>query len=143
MADKPMALNISLGRDYAERFDWLKTQFKAWAFTCTGAIMYYEDKKNNKADEATLYAYQLGMSACKGIAPTYHVALLDKPTIVWDFNSLLLCLQMMFSFMLTDETKPLRICKHCQNIFAASHHNAVFCGHTCKNRYGVYKSRGK
>jgi hypothetical protein len=65
--------------------------------------MYYIDRDVHKADESALYAYRLGMSCFKGIAPTYHVALFDeKPTIVWEFNSLLLGVQMMFSFMLTD-----------------------------------------
>ena len=119
----------------------LKAQFKAWAFTCTSAIMHYEDK--DKFDESTLLAYKLGMLAFKGTSPTYHVALFDKPTIVWDFHSLLLGIQMMFSFMLTDEAKPLRICKHCNAIFAATNHNSVFCSPKCKNQHNVYKSRGK
>ena len=45
---------------------------------------------------------QEGMTAFGGIAPTYRIALLDKPTIIWDFHSLMLGIQMMFSFMLTD-----------------------------------------
>jgi len=141
MSDKPMSLNISMGRDYAERFDWLVKQFKSWSFTCTGAILYYEDL--DTADEITLHLYRQGMAAFKGISPTYHVALLDKPTIVWEFHSLLLGIQMMFSFMLTDTAKPLRICRYCNRVFAAGHHNAVFCGSACKNKYNVYKSRGK
>jgi len=144
MGDRPMALNISLSRDYSERYDWLKMQFQSWSFICTGAILYYVDRDVHKADESALYAYRLGMAAFKGISPTYHVALFDeKPTIVWEFNSLLLCLQMMFSFMLTDEAKPLRICKHCGDIFATSHHKSVFCSGRCKNQFNVYKSRGK
>ena len=83
------------------------------------------------------------MSAFGGIAPTYHIALLDKPTIVWDFHSLLLGVQMMFSFMLTDDKKPLRCCKHCQKVFMAGHPNAAFCSPRCKNQYNVYKGRAK
>ena len=48
-----------------------------------------------------------------GIAPIYHIELLERPTIVWDFHSLLLGVQMMFSFMLTDEKSSLKVCKHC------------------------------
>ncbi|MDR2559271.1 MAG: hypothetical protein LBC86_07005 [Oscillospiraceae bacterium] len=144
MGKRPMALNIMFARDYAERYEWLKMQFKSWAFTCMTAIMYYHDRDVHKADEAVLYTYRQAMSAFKGIAPTYHVALFDeKPTITWEFNSLLLGIQMMFSFMLTDGTKPLRMCKHCKNTFAATHHNAVFCSGKCKNQYNVYKSRGR
>ena len=83
------------------------------------------------------------MAAFGGVAPTYHIQLLDRPTIVWDFHSLLLGVQMMFSFMLTDEKRPLRTCKHCMKVFAAGHPNAAFCSPRCKNRYNVYKSRGK
>ena len=34
-----------------------------------------------------------------------------------NFHSLLLGVQMMFSFMLTDEKSTLRVCKHCGNAF--------------------------
>ena len=51
--------------------------------------------------------------------------------------------QMMFSFMLTDEKSTLRVCKHCGNAFIANRPNSVFCSGRCKNRYNVYKSRAK
>ena len=50
---------------------------------------------------------------------------------------------MMFSFMLTDTEKPIRICKHCLQTFVASRPSAVFCSPQCKNKYNVYKSRAK
>lgn len=53
------------------------------------------------------------MAAFCGIAPNYHIELLGKPTIYWDFHSLLLGIQMMFSFMLVDDDQPLCLCKHC------------------------------
>lgn len=48
------------------------------------------------------------MAAFGGIAPTYRIELHDRPTIVWGFHSLLLGVQMMFSFMLTDEKSSLK-----------------------------------
>lgn len=86
---------------------------------------------------------QQGMEAFGGIAPTYRIALLDKPTIVWDFHSLMLGIQMMFSFMLTDSDKPIRLCRHCTQAFVASRPSAVFCSPQCKNKHNVYKSRAK
>ena len=83
------------------------------------------------------------MAAFGGIAPSYHIELLDKPTIYWDFHSLLLGIQMMFSFMLVDGDQPLRLCKHCQKVFLGSRSNAAFCSPRCKNQYNVYKSREK
>jgi predicted nucleic acid-binding Zn ribbon protein len=105
------------------------------------SFLYYEDYDN--IDETTRDLYRQGMAPFGGISPTYHILLLDKPTIVWDFYSLLLGTQMMFSFMLTDERKPLRCCRHCQKAFAANHPNAVFCSPRCKNQYNVYKGRAK
>lgn len=140
-SNEPQALNMSFQREYAERYDWLVMQFKDWAFTFVSSFLYYEDY--DKVDEATRDLYRQGMAAFGGIAPTYHIALLDRPTIVWDFHSLLLGVQMMFSFMLTDEKMTLRSCKHCTKVFAAKHPNAAFCSPRCKNQYNVYKSRGK
>ncbi|MCL2774323.1 MAG: hypothetical protein FWD71_13375 [Oscillospiraceae bacterium] len=139
--DSSMATAMSLQRDYAERYDWLVTQFRDWAFTLVSSFLYYEDYDH--IDETTRDLYRQGISTFGGTAPTYHIALYDKPTIVWDFHSLLLGVQMMFSFMLTDEKKPLRVCKHCTAVFAATHPNAVFCSPKCKNQYNVYKSREK
>jgi len=140
-SNEPMAMNMSFQREYAENYDWLLAQFKDWAFTFTTSYLYYEDY--DKLDETTRNLYRLGMAAFGGVAPTYHIALLDKPTIVWDFHSLLLGIQMMFSFILTDETNPLRACRHCHKAFIAGHPNAAFCSPQCKNQYNVYKSRGK
>ena len=75
-----------------------------------------------------------GVAAFGGIAPTYRIALLDKPTIVWDFHSLLIGLQMMFSFMLAEDKTPLRMCDHCDIIFIAKRKNQYFCSDKCRRK---------
>ena len=141
MTDKPMAVNMSFQREYAEPYEWMKQQFIDWAFTYVTSMLYYEDY--DKMNSETRRFMQDSMAAFGGNVPTYHIALLDKPTIVWDFHSLLLGIQMMFSFMLTDSEKPIRLCKHCTKAFVASRPSAVFCSPQCKNKYNVYKSRAK
>ena len=89
-----------------QAYDWVAQQFKDWAFTLTTSILYYNDY--DLIDEDTRNLYRKGMAAFGGIAPSYHIELLDKPTIYWDFHSLLLGIQMMFSFLLVDGEKPLR-----------------------------------
>ena len=116
--DEPMAKNMSFQREYAEPYDWVAQQFKDWAFTLTTAILYYNDY--DSIDEDARGLYRKAMAAFGGIAPSYHIELLDKPTIYWDFHSLLLGIQMMFSFMLVDGDQPLRLCKHCQKVFLGS-----------------------
>ena len=140
-ASEPMAKTMSFQREYAEAYDWVAQQFKDWAFTLTTSILYYNDY--DLIDEDTRNLYRKGMAAFGGIAPSYHIELLDKPTIYWDFHSLLLGIQMMFSFLLVDGEKPLRLCKHCQKVFLSSRSNSAFCSPRCKNQYNVYKTRAK
>ena len=140
MVKRPMALNMVFQREYAERYDWIVKQFKDWAFTFFTSVLYYE---NEDTDDTTRAIYKEAMACFDGIAPTYHIELRDKPTMVWDFHSLLVGVQMMFSFMLVNDKNPLKICKHCNTVFKASRPSAVFCSPQCKNRYNVYKSRKK
>ena len=137
----PLAQNMSFQREYAEPYDWLALQFKDWAFTFVARYLYYKDR--GTVAEESLVGYKLGVAAFGGVAPTYHIELLDKPTIVWDFHSLSLGIQMMFSFMLTDEKHPLRMCEQCHRIFMAKRTDAKFCSPECKNQYGVDKHRDR
>ena len=71
--------------------------------------------------------------------PTYHIALYDTPTIVWDFHSLLLGIQLMFSFMLADDENPLRICRNCAKVYVAKSKNQDFCGTEYRKLYDARK----
>lgn len=141
MKNKPQAVMMSFQREYAESYDWLVEVFRDWAFTFFSSFLYYQDY--DKLDENERSLYRQGMAAFGGVAPTYHIELRERPTLVWDFNSLLLCVQMMFSFMLTDENSSLKVCKHCGKAFVATRPNMEFCSPQCKNQYNVYKSRAK
>lgn len=141
MKNKPQAVIMSFQKEYAERYDWLVTLFKDWAFTFMSSFLYYQDF--DMLDDMQKQLYRQGMTVFGGIAPTYHIELCERPIIVWDFHSLLLGVQMMFSFMLTDEKSSLKVCKHCGKAFVASRPNSVFCSSKCKNQYNVYKSRAK
>lgn len=43
MADKPMAVNMSFQREYAERYEWIKQQFVDIAFGYLTSVIFYED----------------------------------------------------------------------------------------------------
>ena len=124
-----------------DKYDWITTVFSDWAFTFVTSFLYYQDYDALEGAERNVY--RKGMECFGGIAPTYHIELLDKPTIVWDFHSLMLAIQMMFSFMITDENSTLKLCKHCGKIFVASRFNVQFCSPQCKNQHNVYKCRAK
>ena len=141
MSDRPMAVNMSFQRRYAESYEWMKQVFIDWAFNATTVFFYYNDK--DILDEDSKRLMQQSMRAFGGNAPSYHIELLEQPTLVWDFHSLLLGIQMMLSFMLTDKNNPMRVCKKCSKFFVASRPSAVFCSPRCKNQYNVYKNREK
>ncbi|MEY8412063.1 hypothetical protein AALB51_12550 [Lachnospiraceae bacterium 62-26] len=55
-------------------------------------------------DKQTRSQYRQGISAFGVIFLTYRIALeKDSPVIVWAFHSLLVMVQMRFSFILTDK----------------------------------------
>ena len=132
-AKQPMAMQMCLQRQYAEPYDWLVNQFKDWAFYVTNTFFYYLDYDRMTTEQRN--TMQMGMAAFGGNAPTYHIALYEKPTIVWDFHSLMLGIHMMFSFLLTDKNHPMKLCKHCHKVFIAKKHDAEFCSAKCKTAF--------
>lgn len=117
-------------------------EFANWAFTFTTSFLYYMDY--DSLDEQTKKLYRQGMSAFGGISPTYHISLAENaPVIVWNFHSLLVMIQMCFSFMLTDSDCDMKLCKHCGRAFIASRKGNEFCSPKCKNQYNVYKTRAR
>ncbi len=101
---------------------------------------FYYDKDFNAEDKDL---YQQMMMAFSTNSPTYHIRLLDKPTLVWNFGSLAIAAQMLLSLSITDDKTPIRLCKHCTKAFIPTRPNALFCSSKCKNQYNVYKSRAK
>ena len=137
--DKPTAMNMSFQRNYAERYDWLRGKFKDWAYSLCASVFFYEEKDATVRD-----LHRQAMSAFGGIAPNYRISLYDDgPKIVWDFHSLLQTIQMIFSFALTDDQKPIRLCRYCNRAFVPQDARAAFCSPECKNKFNVYKSRSK
>ena len=142
MGNAPQAVTMGFQKEYSERYDWIVKKFTDLAFTFMTSFLYYLDY--DSIDEDTHNLYRQGISAFGGIAPTYRIALeKDSPVIVWDFHSLLVMVQMCFSFMLTDKDRDVRMCKHCKKAFIASRKGNEFCSHKCKNQFNVYKSREK
>ena len=131
-ASDPDAMSMSFQKEYAEPLDWIAKALRDLTFPFITSKYFYEDADAFDADEKKLMAQ--GVAAFGGIAPTYRIALLDKPTIVWDFHSQLIGLQMMFSFMMAEDKTPLRMCDHCDTIFVAKRSNQRFCCDACRRK---------
>jgi len=129
--NEPPAMSMCLQRNYAERFDWLVTQFRDWAFILVSAFLFYTEKE--VIDNFSRKLYRKGVSAFGSKAPTYHISLYDdKPRIVWDFHSLILTIQSIFGFALTDEERPLKVCEGCNKAFIAEHPDDIYCSSKCE-----------
>ena len=131
-ASDPDAMSMSFQKEYAEPLEWIAKALKDLTFPFITSKYFYEHGDSFDADEKRLMAQ--GVAAFGGIAPTYRIALLDKPTIVWDFHSLLIGLQMMFSFMLAEDKTPLRMCDSCDTIFVANRKNQRYCCDKCRRK---------
>ena len=136
---EPTAMNMSLQRLYAERYDWVLLQLKDLAYNLLGSFLYYEDYP--KLDETQRALYRQSVSAFGSNAPSYHVALLDRPVIVWDYYSLLSGLQLMVNMMLADEEHPVRLCRNCQKVFIAENANQRFCCSGCADEFSMHSPR--
>ena len=131
-SSEPTAKKMSFQKEYAEPLDWIAKALKDMTFPFITSKYFYEHGDAFDADEKKLMAQ--GVAAFGGIAPTYRIALLDKPTIVWDFHSLLIGLQMMFSFMMAEDKTPLRMCDSCDTIFVANRKNQRYCCDKCRRK---------
>ena len=131
---RPYETHMSFQREYAERLDWMEEQFKDWAFNFMVIFFYYEDKGG--FTEMQKEFHRQSMAAFDGLTPTYHVELMDdRPYLVWNFNSLLQGIQLMFSMMLTDEYKPIKMCRNCGKAFIARRYRDKFCSKECAEAF--------
>ena len=65
MTDKPMAVNMSFQREYAERYEWIRQQFVDLSFTYLTSVLYYEDYDKMSPEQRQLM--QQGMMAFGGM----------------------------------------------------------------------------
>jgi predicted nucleic acid-binding Zn ribbon protein len=134
-----MAIALTVRRDYAEQYKWLVEQFANLAYYFYAGIFFYND--NREADEYK-DLYRKGMEAFACNAPQYRIRLYDdKPQIKWEFNSLWQTIQTIFGFALTDEERPMRMCKSCSKAYISQDPRNQFCSPECKKRYGVAQNR--
>ena len=129
---EPQAVIMSFMRDYGEPYEWLVSVFKDWAFTLFTTKFYYERK--NSPDAETRELYEQGMAAFEDNAPTYHLELRNRPTLVWDFHSLLLNVKLLIFLALTDENNPLKVCRKCGKPFIASKPADKYCSEDCRGK---------
>jgi len=137
MTGRPISYDVVFSNAYSERLDWLTSYFEG-LYTHFAASFYYGktgDEYFNDECEDTIERF-----GNDGLA--YCIKMRDgKPTLQWDFNSLKLALETIYSFYLTGENCPFRICKDCGKVFYTTSARAEFCETKCRNRHNVEQYR--
>lgn len=136
MSDRSIASNLTFQREYAEPLDWMKKQFTDWAFLLVCSFLYYEDY--DLMDENRRDFTRQSISAFSSVAPLYHMELHEHPVVVWEFNSLMVGIQMMFSFMMANEEHPMKMCRTCGKAFIAKAPGDEFCSDKCRREHEEY-----
>ena len=73
----------------------------------------------------------------------YRLTVTDRIQIQYEFHSLMGVLNFTMANLLSAESAPLKICKHCHKAFISQNKRAEFCSERCRNQFNVYKSRAK
>ncbi len=67
----------------------------------------------------------------------------DSAEMLWCFDSLKTMVEVAYCTLLSVDTHPLRVCKHCGKIYYHTHSRNEFCSPRCRNQWNVYRSRKK
>lgn len=123
-------MKLCIGPDYAEPYEWIVQQVRDWAFSLLTSYFYYKDF--DKLSDETKSFQRKSFAAFDGVIPHYHIELRDEPEIVWDFHLLLLAIQIMSNFEITDNTSSIKICDNCLKAFITSQ---AFCSTQCEMQH--------
>lgn len=73
----------------------------------------------------------------------YRLTVTDRIQMQYEFYSLIGVLNYTMANLLSADSSPLKICKHCQRAFISQNKRTEFCSERCRNQFNVYKSRAK
>ena len=135
---RALEFEFVFSRNYAEKTEWMVGFFKEFYIHFSACKAY--DGTDNPALKA---AYADTVSRFMEYGLGFRMSMKDKPTMVWDFNSLMQMIETVYAVLISHVDMPLRMCKHCGKAFYATHGRSEFCDTKCRNQYNVYKFRGR
>lgn len=133
-----MRYKIIASRDYCEKLDWFIKYAKRLYKYYQSLLGYYNPHREK---EHYVYGNEIRTFKAKGIQLGFNLQ--ETPSIAWDFSSLRAAIDMIFGFLMSNPSQPVKACKHDNVIFYAKNPKALFCSERCRNQYNVYKSRQK
>lgn len=123
---------------YSEKLSWIIHYAQQLYNLFFSIEQYCLEKTVEEKKIATIFSDNL-----KPYNISCQIVIEEKPQLQWNFNSLRLALDTMFSFEMTAEKKKLKMCKHCWKPFYSENVKAEYCSPKCRNQANVYKSRAK
>jgi hypothetical protein len=123
-------------KEYGEPIRWLS------AFLVDIYLRAYcHINKNNEdltPDEKVILKYTAEYFHNNGISFT-----LDGTEVIWETDSLITTIEMLYVLSVAEEIAPIKVCKHCDKIYLHENYRSEFCSPRCRNQFNVYKSRNQ
>lgn len=135
---RALEFEFVFSRNYSEETEWIVKFFKEFYLHFSACKAY--DRTDNPALKS---ACADTVSGFMEYGLGFRMSMEDKPTMVWDFNSLKQMIETVYAVLVSKTETPLRMCKHCGKAFYATHGRSEFCDTKCRNQYNVYKYRAK
>lgn len=132
---RPLILDLIFSKFYSEKVDWILDFSKKLSTHLTESMVY---RGVNLSEGVSIMA---GKFRAEKIS--MHIAVEEKPTIEWDFDSLKTMIEVSHFFLMTQTKNVLRRCEQCKKAFVTSRENEKYCSKPCRNLYNVNKSRNR
>lgn len=130
--------NVVFSKGYSEQLQWI-IEYAKYLYLIFGDIEIYYQQDNDELKSALnmfVKTFKVSNLTCK-------IEMLEKATVVWDFNSLKQAIDTILLLNETNERKTVKMCKHCGKVFSSQNLKAEYCSPQCRNQANVYKSRAK
>jgi len=125
---------------YCEKIDWI-VEYAKKMYKTFKSIVYLS---NNPVDSYDKIRAEKTIEEFMVSGIPYKISMYGaKPEIAWKPNSLKQALDMAFGFFMCSEKNPIKMCKHCGEVFLSKNPKAEYCSPRCRNQANVYKSREK
>jgi hypothetical protein len=137
---RPKVYDIIFTRSYAEKLDWVTEYFKD-LYMHFGACYYIDNAEHSHL--VTEYAKRIEGKAFPGIGYRFYYKAGQPLSLDYDFPALKSVVDVAYSFAVTAEPCPLKLCKDCDRVFFVNNQRTEFCTVQCRNKYNTRKFRAK
>ena len=138
--DRPKVFDTVFSRGYAEKLDWVTQYFKD-LYMHFGACYYINDCEHSHL--VTEYSKRIANKRFPGVGYHFYYKAGQPLSLDYDFPSLKSVIDTAYSFAVTADPMPLKLCKDCEKVFFVSNQRTEFCTVQCRNKYNTRKYRAK